>query len=62
MATLWSVDDWATAGLMEQFYRSYANRLDPAGALARAQRALLAEAATAHPFYWAGFEVEGGAR
>jgi CHAT domain-containing protein/Tfp pilus assembly protein PilF len=62
VATLWLVDDWATAGLMEQFYTSYATDADPARALARAQRAMLSESATAHPFYWAGFEAVGGAR
>ncbi len=62
VATLWPVDDWATAGLMERFYHNYANGADPTGALARAQLALLSESATAHPYYWAGFEVVGGAR
>jgi CHAT domain-containing protein len=62
IATLWPVDDWATAGLMEQFYRSYGTGVDPTRALARAQRALLDESATAHPFYWAGFVVIAGAR
>ncbi|HWE22926.1 MAG TPA: CHAT domain-containing protein, partial [Myxococcales bacterium] len=61
VATLWPVDDWATAGLMEQFYRDYAASTDPARALALAQRAMLGAAATAHPFYWAGFVVVGGA-
>jgi CHAT domain-containing protein/Tfp pilus assembly protein PilF len=62
MATLWPVDDWATAGLMERFYEVYAGVRDPAHALAEAQRALLAGRATSHPFYWAGFVAVGGAR
>src|SRR6267142_2422463 len=55
VATLWPVDDWATAALMERFYGEGNVAADPARALAEAQRALLAAPATAHPFYWAGF-------
>ncbi|MGH7560710.1 MAG: CHAT domain-containing protein, partial [Gemmatimonadales bacterium] len=60
IATLWAVDDWATAALMERFYRSLAGGNDPARALAEAQRALRGETATAHPRYWAGFVLVGG--
>jgi len=62
MATLWPVDDWATAALMERFYGSGDVAADPPRALAEAQRALLATPATAHPFYWAGFLSVGGSR
>ena len=61
VATLWPVDDWATAALMEQFYAGYAGGAEPGQALAMAQRALLAQPATAQPFYWAGFVAVGGA-
>jgi CHAT domain-containing protein len=61
IATLWPVDDWATAALMERFYIELASGTDVRLALARAQRALQAERATAHPFYWAGFVIIGGA-
>jgi CHAT domain-containing protein len=61
MASLWPVQDSATALLMERFYEEYARAdEDPARALAAAQRALLASTATASPYYWAGFEVVGG--
>jgi CHAT domain-containing protein len=60
VATLWPVDDWGTAALMERFYGAAAASEDPARALALAQRGLIATAATAHPFYWAGFVVVGG--
>ncbi len=60
MATLWPVDDWATAALMERFYGGADVAADPAGALAEAQRALLSARGTAHPFYWAGLVVVGG--
>ena len=61
VATLWPVDDWATAALMERFYGAGNAAAAPARALAEAQRALLAAPATAHPFYWAGFVTLGGA-
>ncbi len=60
VATLWPVDDWATAALMERFYSAGDVAVDPARALAEAQRALLAERATKHPFYWAGLVVVEG--
>jgi CHAT domain-containing protein len=61
VATLWPVEDRATAALVERFYDTYSSGADPAGALAQAQRALLATPATAHPFAWAGFVTVGGA-
>jgi len=61
VATLWPVDDWATAALMERFYGAGDVAAEPVGALAEAQRALIAVPATAHPFYWAGFVNVGGA-
>jgi CHAT domain-containing protein len=60
VATLWPVDDWATAALMERFYESYRPGDDPSAALALAQRNVMATPATGHPFYWAGLvSVEG---
>ena len=61
VASLWQVDDWATAALMERFYATLASGADPVQALAGAQRALAGLSATAHPFYWAGFVVVEGA-
>jgi CHAT domain-containing protein len=61
VATLWPVDDWATASLMERFYEAYGGGAEPEQALAAAQRALLATPATRHPFFWAGFVAVGGA-
>ncbi|MGD8727017.1 MAG: CHAT domain-containing protein, partial [Gemmatimonadales bacterium] len=60
VATLWAVEDLATATLMEEFYRHYEIGSDPSHALATAQRTFLAGRAAAHPFYWAGFVAVAG--
>jgi CHAT domain-containing protein len=60
VATLWPVEDWPTAALMERFYREYAGDGDAVRALAAAQRAALALPTTSHPFTWAGFLITGG--
>ncbi|MEP6591012.1 MAG: CHAT domain-containing protein [Gemmatimonadota bacterium] len=60
VATLWAVDDQATARLMEGFYRQGGAGPDPAQALARAQRAMLRARDTSHPFYWAGIVLVEG--
>src|SRR5216117_762815 len=62
VATLWPVDDWATAALMERFYGGGDAAADPTHALALAQRALIARPTTAHPFYWGGVVSTGGAQ
>jgi CHAT domain-containing protein len=60
LAALWEVDDAATSQLMPGFYR---NLLEPgvnkAEALRLAQRAIMADRATVHPFYWAPFLLIG---
>ncbi len=60
VASQWDVEDRATARLMEVFYRGYLEEgLRPAEALRRAQLELAAESATAAPFFWAGFLLQG---
>ena len=59
MATLWPVEDRATAGLMERFYEELAAGQSEGEALAVAQRLSLRNSATADPFYWAGFTLSG---
>lgn len=60
VATLWSVDDQATADLMQRFYRHlYGNRRSPAEALRAAQRELAAHPRWGQPRYWAAFQLQG---
>jgi CHAT domain-containing protein len=60
VASLWKVDDAATAELMKRFYEGMLrDRLRPAAALRRAQRAVSAQPRWAHPYYWAGFQLQG---
>ena len=60
LATLWPVEDRATARLVERFYAELARDRPTAAAIAEAQRWMRQEPATAHPFYWAGFVLVGG--
>ncbi len=61
LASLWPVDDRATATLMEEFHKRAAKGQAPIAALAEAQRILLRNPRTARPFYWAGFVINGSA-
>ena len=61
LASLWPVDDRATATLMEEFHKRAAKGVTPIAALAEAQRILLHDPRTARPFYWAGFVLNGSA-
>jgi CHAT domain-containing protein len=60
MATLWPVEDRATAELMTRFYVALRAGRSEAEALTEAQQTLLRNPGTAHPFYWAGFTLSGG--
>jgi CHAT domain-containing protein len=61
VASLWKVDDRATAELMRAFYRRMLGpeRLPPAAALGAAQNALRAMPRWQAPYYWAGFTLHG---
>jgi CHAT domain-containing protein len=59
VATLWRVEDRATADLMSRFYQDLASGEPARSALAAAQREMLDDPATASPFYWAGFVLVG---
>jgi CHAT domain-containing protein len=59
IATLWKVDDDATALLMEAFYSRLQQRETPAQALRDAQLKLLNDEQFSDPYYWAAFVLEG---
>jgi len=60
VASLWWVQDRATAELMERFYRAMWNAdLRPAAALRQAQLALLRGRDFRRPFHWAAFVHQG---
>jgi hypothetical protein len=57
--SLWNVDAAATRRLMTRFYAAVADGRSAADALNLAQAELRADPATAHPYYWAGFQIYG---
>jgi CHAT domain-containing protein/predicted negative regulator of RcsB-dependent stress response len=60
LATLWSVEDQATADLVPEFYRYLVQeQLSKAEALRQAQLALLHSDQRQHPYYWAPFVMVG---
>jgi hypothetical protein len=59
VASLWAVEDDATAEVMTRFHGAIASGAPAATALAHAQRSLLRDPDTAHPFYWAAFIASG---
>jgi CHAT domain-containing protein len=60
MASLWQVEDRATAALMTRFYRAlWQDDLPPAAALATAQRELAVGRRSRDPYHWAGFVLVG---
>jgi CHAT domain-containing protein/predicted negative regulator of RcsB-dependent stress response len=60
VASLWRVDDRATAALMSRFYREMLqNNRSPAAALRHAQLEMWRQTEWRHPFYWAAFVLQG---
>ncbi|WP_084555254.1 CHAT domain-containing protein [[Phormidium ambiguum] IAM M-71] len=60
VATLWSVDDEATALLMENFYKELSNsKVTKAEALRRAQQIVLQNQQFSHPYFWSAFVLVG---
>jgi CHAT domain-containing protein len=59
-ASLWKVDDAATAELMIHFYRGLlVDKLPAVAALRAAQATLRRDARWSSPYYWAGFVLQG---
>jgi CHAT domain-containing protein len=60
VASLWNVDDRATAALMERFYGEMLDHgRPPAEALRLAQLSLRSERRWSSPYYWGGFVLQG---
>lgn len=60
MASLWSIDDAATALFMTEFYQDLANsKIEKAEVLRQAQISLLTQTKYKHPYYWAPFVLLG---
>lgn len=60
VASLWSVEDRATADLMKRFYRGVLTQgMRPAAALRAAQAELRQERGWVAPYFWAGFTLQG---
>ena len=60
LASLWKVDDEATAELMKEFYKQVLESgLTPAAALRQAQIAQMQKKSRQSPYYWAGFQLQG---
>ena len=60
VASLWKVDDYATAVLMAEFYHEMlVNKTNAAAALRTAQLKLYRHPTWRNPHYWAGFVLQG---
>ena len=60
MASMWEVDDAATAELMKRFYRGVLQeKLTPAAALRAAQIEMFRKSHWQSPYYWGAFVLQG---
>lgn len=63
VASLWKVDDEATADLMKRFYKNMLeDGMTPATALREAQNSFRHHPIWSAPYYWAGFTLQGDYR
>jgi CHAT domain-containing protein/Flp pilus assembly protein TadD len=63
VASLWKVDDEATAELMKNFYSNMLERgMTPAAALRAAQSSIRNQKRWRAPYYWAAFTIQGDYR
>jgi CHAT domain-containing protein len=60
MASLWKIDDRATAELMRHFYQAMvAQAMRPAAALRVAQLQMRRDKRWSSPYFWAAFQIQG---
>ncbi len=60
LGTLWEIDDFATAKLMNEFYKAIEqDHMQPADALRQAQKNLWRERHWSAPYYWSAFTLQG---
>lgn len=60
VASLWKVDDRATAALMQHFYKAMlVEHLPPAAALRKAKQSMWQEERWHAPYFWAAFVLQG---
>jgi CHAT domain-containing protein/Tfp pilus assembly protein PilF len=60
VASLWEVNDAATAELMARFYKAMErDRMPPAAALRAAQIEMIQQKTWSAPYYWAAFQIHG---
>jgi CHAT domain-containing protein len=60
MASLWKIDDRATAELMRHFYQAMVGQgMRPAAALRLAQLRLQKDKRWSSPYFWAAFQIQG---
>jgi CHAT domain-containing protein/Tfp pilus assembly protein PilF len=60
VASLWAVDDKATAELMKRFYiQMFKGQKSPAAALRAVKTEMLGQRRWRAPYYWAGFVLQG---
>jgi CHAT domain-containing protein/tetratricopeptide (TPR) repeat protein len=60
VASLWKVDDRATAALMADFYEGMLQKdMTPAAALRSAKLKMMSQKQWSPPYYWAGFVLQG---
>ena len=60
VASLWKVDDRASAEMMKYFYENmFSRKMRPAAALRAAQLEMIKQERWNSPYYWAGFILQG---
>ena len=59
IASRWKIDSSETAHFMKVFYQSSLAGNRPASALHEARAALASQPASAHPYYWSAFALQG---